>query len=237
MPTPAAPAWKKVIPQAVVYRLVFKQPPEKKRFALVSNFCINRGMKVHVIYAYPLEDGLAVHIHRAVVESLIQAGHEVDDLDLYAEGFDPVLSREDRTIYHDLDINQRHIRPYVERLQAADAVVLCHPVWNFGWPAILKGYFDRVFLPDVSFKVDDRGRLSPGLTNIRKLASVTTYGVDRLRALYLLDPPRANATRFLRVVCNRKVKVDYLALYGINSMTEARASRFIEKVRKKMLAF
>jgi putative NADPH-quinone reductase len=193
-------------------------------------------MKVHVIYAYPLQEGLAVEIHRTVVTSLREAGHEVDDLDLYAEQFDPVLSMEDRTIYHDPEINQQRIKPYIDRLQAADAVVLCHPVWNFGWPAILKGYFDRVFLPGVSFKMDD-GRLSPGLTNIRKLASVTTYGVDRWRALYLADPPRANATRFLRVVCHPKVKVNYFALYGINSMTEARASKFLAKLRKKMLAF
>lgn len=193
-------------------------------------------MKVHVIYAYPMKTGLAVDIHRTVVDSLREAGHEVDDLDLYAENFDPVLSEEDRTIYHDEAINQRRIAPYVARLQAADAVVLCHPVWNFGWPAMLKGYFDRVFLPGVSFQMAD-GKVSPGLTNIRKLTSVTTYGVDRLRALYLGDPPRANGTRFLRVVCNRKVKVDYLALYGINAMTEARVQRFLAKVRKAMLAF
>ncbi len=193
-------------------------------------------MKVHVIYAYPLQTGLAADLHRIVVDSLRAAGHEVDDLDLYAEGFDPVLSLEDRTIYHDLEINQRRIRPYVERLQAADAVVLCHPVWNFGWPAMLKGYFDRVFLPGVSFKMAD-GKLSPGLANIRKLATVTTYGVDRLRAIYLGDPPRMNATRFLRVVCAPKVKVRYLGLYGINSMTEARARRFMDRVRREMLAF
>lgn len=193
-------------------------------------------MKVHVIYAYPLQTGLAVDIHRTVVDSLREAGHEVDDLDLYAEQFDPVLSCEDRTIYHDLEINQRRIKPYIDRLQSADAVVLCHPVWNFGWPAMLKGYFDRVFLPGVSFKMEGE-KLSPGLTNIRKLASVTTYGVDRLRALYLMDPPRANATRFLRVVCGPKVKVDYHALYGINKMTEARAAKFLAKVRNEMLAF
>lgn len=193
-------------------------------------------MKVHVIYAYPLKSGLAVELHRTVVDSLREAGHEVDDLDLYAEAFDPVLSEEDRTIYHDLSINRRRIQPYIDRLRAADAVVLCHPVWNFGWPAILKGYFDRVFLPGVSFKMED-GALSPGLTNIRRLATVTTYGVDRLRALYLADPPRANATRFLRVVCHPKVKVDYHGLYGINKMTDARAERFIARVRRAMLAF
>jgi NAD(P)H dehydrogenase (quinone) len=193
-------------------------------------------MKVHVIYAYPLQTGLAADLHRIVVDSLREAGHEVDDLDLYAEDFDPVLSFEDRTIYHDLDINQRRIKPYIDRLQAADAVVLCHPVWNFGWPAMLKGYFDRVFLPGVSFKMTDAG-LKPGLTNIKKLSSVTSYGVDRLRAIYLGDPPRKNATRFLRVVCGPKVKVSYHALYGINTMTEERARRFMAKVRREMLAF
>ena len=193
-------------------------------------------MKVHVLYAYPLQTGLAVELHRIVVDSLSKAGHEVDDLDLYAEGFDPILTLDDRTIYHDLEINQQRIAPYVARLQSADALVLCHPIWNFGWPAMLKGYFDRVFLPGVSFKMQD-GKLSPGLANIRKLATVTTYGVDRLRALYLADPPRANATRFLRVVCHPKVKVQYHALYGINTMTEARAARFMNKVRGAMLAF
>jgi len=193
-------------------------------------------MKVHVIYAYPLRDGLAAQIHRTVVDSLREAGHEIDDLDLYAEGFDPVLSAEDRTIYHDLEINQRRIKPYVERLQAAEGLVLCHPVWNFGWPAMLKGYFDRVFLPDVSFKMQD-GKLSPGLTNIRKLTTVTTYGVDRLRATYLGDPPRANATRFLRVVCHRHVRARYLALYGINNATPPKVTRFLDKVRRDMLAF
>lgn len=193
-------------------------------------------MKVHVIYAHPLKDSLAARLHETVVESLKTAGHEVDDLDLYAEGFDPVLSAEDRSEYHDIAINRSRVQPYVERLMAADAVVLCHPVWNFGWPAIMKGYFDRVFLPDVSFKLQD-GKLSPGLTNIRKLATVTTYGSKRWRAMMLGDPPRRNATRFLRVVCHPRVKVEYHALYDINNMTQKRSAAFIEDVRQAMLNF
>jgi NAD(P)H dehydrogenase (quinone) len=192
-------------------------------------------VRVHVVYAYPMREGLAALLHQTVVSSLIEAGHEVDDLDLYAEGFDPVLSDEDRTIYHDVEINQRRIKPYIDRLQAADALVLCHPVWNFGWPAMLKGWFDRTFLPEVSFTMAG-GKLAPGLTNIRKLATVTTYGVDRLRALYLGDPPRMNATRFLKVVCAKDVEVQYLALYGINNMTPEKVTAFVAKVRRQMLA-
>src|SRR5690606_33669472 len=58
-------------------------------------------MRVHVVYAHPLQDSLAAQLHQIVVEELTKAGHDVDDLDLYAEGFDPVLSAHDRETYHD----------------------------------------------------------------------------------------------------------------------------------------
>lgn len=193
-------------------------------------------MRVHVIFAHPSQDSLAAQLHRIVVEQLTGAGHEVDDLDLYAEGFDPVLTKEDRETYHDVAINRAIIDPYVRRLQEAEALVLCHPVWNFGWPAILKGYFDRVFLPDVSFKLQD-GRLSPGLTNIRKLSTVTTYGSRRWRAMVLGDPPRKNATRFLRAVCHPAVRVRYHALYDINNATPERVEWFMGRIRREMARF
>ena len=80
---------------------------------------------------------------------------------------------------------------------AADALVLSFPVWNYGYPAILKGFFDRVFLPGVSFRLVD-GKVQPSLHNIRKVAAVTTYGGSRFRALLMGDPPRKLVNRLLR---------------------------------------
>ena len=45
------------------------------------------------------------------------------------------------------------IGTYADRLLAAEGLVLIYPVWNEGFPAILKGFFDRVFIPGVSFNV------------------------------------------------------------------------------------
>ena len=112
-------------------------------------------MRVLVLYAHPDPESFAAALHRTIVETLAAAGHEVDDCDLYAEGFNPVLSREERVGYHDLAHNQMPVSAYVARLQKAEALVLSYPVWNFGFPAILKGFFDRVFLPGVSFKLVD----------------------------------------------------------------------------------
>ena len=61
------------------------------------------------------------------------------------------MTREERIAYHDIPENTGPVAEYVARLRAAEAMVIISPVWNFGFPAMLKGYFDRVFLPGVSF--------------------------------------------------------------------------------------
>ena len=120
-------------------------------------------MKILVLYAHPIEESFNAALHRLIIERLTAAGHAVDDLDLYAEDFDPRLSRAERLAYHDGRGPQDPADPYVRRLLAADGMVLSFPVWNYGYPAILKGFFDRVFLPGVSFKLVDGkdGCLSP----------------------------------------------------------------------------
>jgi NAD(P)H dehydrogenase (quinone) len=127
-------------------------------------------MRIMVLFAHPLEDSFNAALHRTVVTALRESGHEVDDCDLYAEGFDPVLNAEERRYYHDETGNRAPVACYVERLLAADAMVLCYPTWSFGPPAILKGFLDRVLMPGVSFTLEN-GRARPALTHIRHLAA------------------------------------------------------------------
>lgn len=190
-------------------------------------------MRVLVLYAHPNPESYGAALHQAVVQSLREGGHEVDDCDLYAEGFDAVLSREERLGYHDLAGNTLPVAGYVARLRAAEALVLCFPVWNFGYPAILKGFFDRVFLPGVSFKLVD-GKVAPNLWTIRKLVAVTTYGGSRWRALLMGDPPRKLVCRVLRAVCHPTARPRYLALYDMNRATPERRSAFLISVAEKM---
>ena len=187
-----------------------------------------------VLYAHPCDDSFASALHNTVVETLTQRGWDVDDCDLYKEGFDPVLSDAGRRGYHDEPDNIEPVKNYVERLRAADALILCFPVWNFGYPAILKGFFDRVFLPGVSFKLVD-GKVRPNLTQIKKLAAVTTYGGTRMRATLAGDPPRMVVKRAVWHVTRPK-KMRYLALYDMNRATDAKRAAYIAKVRHEMKA-
>lgn len=112
-------------------------------------------MRVLVLHSHPVEESYGKALYKQTLESLRKAGHEVDGCDLYAENFDPVLSRHDRLAYHDYPGNTEPVKSHVERLKRAEGLVLVTPVWNFGFPAILKGYFDRVWLPGVSFELVD----------------------------------------------------------------------------------
>jgi len=190
-------------------------------------------MRVLVLHAHPVPESFNAALYRTVVENLAAAGHEVDACDLYAEGFDACLSREERAGYHDLASNTHPVAGYVERLQAADALVLCFPVWNFGYPAILKGFFDRVFLPGVSFRLVE-GKVRPNLWNIRRLVAVTSYGGTRWRAWLMGDPPRKAVCRVLRAVCHPTARPLYLAHYDMNRATPESRAAFLADIAQKI---
>jgi len=193
-------------------------------------------MKVLVLYCHPVEDSFNAAVHRTVLENLRAAGHEVDDCDLYAEGFQPVLTREERIGYHDLETNRKPVQSYVDRLMAAEALVLVTPVWNFGFPAMLKGYFDRVFLPGVSFKMQD-GKVRPSLWHIRKVAACMTYGGSWTRAFLVGNPPKKVVNRVLRAVVRPAAPVGFHAHYDMNRSTAESRARHLEKIAAAMRAF
>jgi putative NADPH-quinone reductase len=185
---------------------------------------------VLVLFAHPVETSFAAALHAKLVETLRARGHEVDDCDLNAEGFDPVMTRDDRIEYYDLTMNRRRVAPYVDRLLAAEALVFSFPVWNMGFPAVLKGFVDKVFLPGVSFEIRENGDYVPRLHNIKRLGVVCTYGGSRLKTFLAGDPPRRFLTRSMRFNCARDARVDYLAHYDMDHSREDRRAAFLSKV-------
>jgi NAD(P)H dehydrogenase (quinone) len=194
-------------------------------------------MKVHLVYAHPLPDSFAGAALARVRGALEAAGHTVDVLDLYAEGFDPRLSPEERRIYHDVPANRAPVADYVARLQSADALVLVFPAWNFGPPAILKGWFDRVLLPGVSFDIVD-GRIRPALTNITRFAVVTSYGQQGWVVRWVIgNPLRKQLLRAMRWCMNRRVRTLWLPFYNMNTADQARCKRFLARLDRTFRRF
>jgi putative NADPH-quinone reductase len=194
-------------------------------------------MHVLVVYCHPVETSFASALHQEVLANLRAAGHTVDDCDLYAEDFNPVMSREERLRYHEVPHNQQALAGYVARLRAADAIVLCFPTWCFGLPAMLKGFFDRLLMPGVAFDISDPANVQPMLTHIRRISAVVTYGRPRWMAWYMGDPPRRIVTRYLRRLTGNRARADFHACYHMNVATPPRLARFKARVGAAMARF
>jgi NAD(P)H dehydrogenase (quinone) len=79
-------------------------------------------VRVLVIYCHPNETSFASALHQTVLRALRRRGHEVTDLDLYAEGFRPVMSREDRQKYEDPAQYREAVEKYALQLAETEAV-------------------------------------------------------------------------------------------------------------------
>lgn len=155
------------------------------------------------IHAHPDRVSLGNALMRSGVRRLRESGARVAVSDLYAMNWNPVLSEAD---FGEADfgavtgstLSERQksatatgrlaadIRREQDALRAARYVVVSFPLWWYGMPAILKGWFDRVFTNGFAFGVhDEHGRVRKygdgGLTG-RTLLVVVTAG-DRAAAL------------------------------------------------------
>jgi NAD(P)H dehydrogenase (quinone) len=191
-------------------------------------------VRVLYLYCHPLPESFHAAIRAKALDGLAAARHEVDLLDLYAEGFDPVMSADERRRYHDTSRNRQGLERHVERLQWAEALVLQFPVWSFGPPAMLKGYFDRLLMPGVAFDLSNPSKTRSLLSNLKCIAGITTYGRPRWNAIAVGDPPRRLVTRYLPRFATGRARIDYHALYHMNVATEPQRAAFMDKVRVAM---
>ena len=118
--------------------------------------------------------------------------------------------------------------------EAADVLVVQFPTWCFGAPAMLKGFFDRLFMPGVAFDISDPAQVKPMLGNIKKIAGIVTYGRPRHMALWMGDPPRKIVTRYVRWFAAAGRARDYHALYHLNVATDAQRAGFMDKVERAL---
>ena len=187
------------------------------------------SMNILYLYCHPLPESFHAAIRDAALAGLRGTRHALDICDLYAENFSPVMSEAERRRYHDTTRNTQGIEGYVARLRAAQVLVVQFPTWCFGPPAMLKGYFDKVFAPGVSFDMSDPQNLRPALTNLKHVVGIVTYGRDRFRAFLMGDPPRKLVTRYLPRSAAPTARASYHALYGMNVATDAQRKGFIER--------
>ncbi|MEO8647172.1 NAD(P)H-dependent oxidoreductase [Pseudomonas sp.] len=106
------------------------------------------GKRILVILGHPASNSFCGALAERYAQSAVRAGHEVRQLFLGTMDFDPVL-REGYQLVQPLEADLRRAQADIVW---AEHLTLVYPIWWGGIPALLKGFFDRVFLPGFAFK-------------------------------------------------------------------------------------
>ena len=130
-------------------------------------------MDTLVVYCHPWEGSLNHAVLEALCRRLAREGESFEVIDLYADGFDPALSREELAGYSSGTV----LDPLVERYQAlvaqASRLVFVTPIWWNDVPAMLRGFIDKVMLAGFSWEATGSGLLGT-LTHIKSCDLFTT---------------------------------------------------------------
>ncbi len=183
-------------------------------------------MRALVVYCHPSERSFTAAVRDAVVDRLEAAGAEIRVNDLYARGFEPVLSGAEWEGYLDSPANAQPVARDVADLQWCDTLVFVYPTWWYGPPAALKGWLDRVLLPDVAFLMPDseNADIRPALTHIRRLGVFTTCGASWWLTRFIGAPGRRTLLRGVGLLCARPLRTAFAAHYSMDSSSpESRA--------------
>lgn len=192
-------------------------------------------MNALVLIAHPCDDSFTHAAAQAAVAGLEAAGHTVDVIDLYAEGFRVHMSYDERIAYETDDpITDPQVADHAARLKRADALVFVYPTWWSGQPAILKGWLERVMVPGVGFVLNERNKVVPGLRHVKRIVGISTYGSPRRYVWLINDNGRRVIARALRMSCGVFARTRWLALYSMDSATDADRRAFLARITERM---
>ena len=193
----------------------------------------NSGRRCLLVSCHPLPDSLCNHLVARVKRSF--AGHpiEVEHLDLYDSDFAAPLLAAERRGYFTGEFDASALGEQIAALQRAEILVLVFPTWWFGLPALLKGWFDRVWAPGIAFDhpTVPGGRITPKLGGLRHCLVVTTLGspwwFDRL---IVRRPLRRILKKALIGTCAPAAGFDMLSLYSAMALEQPRLNRFLDRI-------
>lgn len=186
---------------------------------------------------HPVDSSFVSALAKATIEARRQRGDDVRVINLYGESFDPMLSEQDWLHKEDRTYAFTAHGEHVDLLRWASSLVLVYPTWFGGLPAMLKGWFDRVWAVGVAYEIPaNRKRIRRGLTNIREIVVVTTHGSSKRMNMVQGEPGKLLVSRGLRMMCHRLCRVRWVAFYGNDTASPQQRVDFRRRVTVELAA-
>lgn len=127
-----------------------------------------------IVTCHPSPSSLCGRVASEVRQTIEARGGRVLVDDLVGMGFNPTITRPEFDVFYQ-DRIPEDIAVLVEHLRSAQELVFVLPVWMYGLPAILKGYFDRVWRPHVAYRLAG-DEIEGLLGHITRMTVIVTHG-------------------------------------------------------------
>lgn len=189
-------------------------------------------MNVLLIYSHPYSKSFNHALKDSVKTALNSCGCDVRVRDLYAEGFNPVLSVKDLAGMRQ-GKSSSDIQKEQEQVAWANVLVVIHPIWWTGLPAMMKGYIDRVF--SFGFAYTYENGTPKGLLTGKKVFIINTTGApyDYYAQAGMHNALKKTSDEGIYAFCGMEV-VDHVFLGAIPVVTDDIRKRYLSDVAKKV---
>lgn len=134
-------------------------------------------MSTTIIVSNPSKDSFSEKILNSMIDGLSNKNKIYDVINLYEDNFNPVMTKEEVNLYSKGQTKDILVKKYQEILKESNEIVFIFPIWHNNVPAILKGFFDKVFVKEFAF-IEENKRPKGLLTNIKSGMLITTSETD-----------------------------------------------------------
>lgn len=148
---------------------------------------------------------------------------------MVADGFDPVMRAEDLRLWGKGQTADPLVKSYQKVIGQADLLVFLFPTWWGGVPAVLKGFCDKVLLPNWAYTTGFAGRLKGKLKCKRAVVISTMRTPGTIFRIYFHNPVKNSFVRDTLSACGVKVQ-KYMQIGHISGMGRAHTAVRAEKI-------
>ncbi len=187
-----------------------------------------------LVTCHPSPASLSGQIAHIVKGTLVSRGRTLVHDDLYALGFDPRVSQQELATYHDRGAVPADVAGLAQNLMTAERLIFVFPTWMYGLPALMKGYFDRVWRPHIAFELSDAG-IKPLLTNVRHLCAIACHGQPRSAARGSGDTTELFFASAIPSVLPNLVSTTRFDVYGLDQPSDLAISTELERIKDHFL--
>ena len=133
-----------------------------------------------IVTSHPYDGSFCHALMASAKAGAEKAGNTVDVIDLEADGFDPVMHSKDLIGFLKHKAQDPQAIDYIERVKAADHLILIFPIWWELMPAMMKGFIDKVVFPGETFNYTKGGvGMASNLPNLKSTTIMTTMNTPK----------------------------------------------------------